>query len=587
MIGTRAPAALGSVVADVVVIDRDRIRATSADSVEDLIRRVGGIQLSRNGGPGQSASVLIRGSSASNTLVLIDGVRIGSATLGQTDLAGVSLAQVERIEIMRGPGSSLYGADAIGGVVNIVTRRGQGAPYLHGNAAVGNYRSAEGYAAVSGSDGAIDYAVSASGETSEGVSALLPSDPWGQYNPDRDGFDRGGLTLAGGWTFAEGQRIGASWVASKLNAQFDSVQFLPPAYLPDASPDFRNKLTTQLAVVDWRGAWTPQWTTTLRGSWQSDALDSGADVTSRYDTRRRQLTGQVAWTPEPQQQVVAAVDLLAESISTSDYAAPDRDNVGLVLGYTGRFGVFRLQADLRHDHNSVYGDNTTGKLGVAVDLGQGWSLRALAGNAFRAPTFNDLYFPNYGVATVEPETSRSIEAGFGYQADATSLAATWYRNNVSDLIGYQPAESCPPGYVMGCAGNTANARLQGVTVQGQQQLGDLQLTVALDWLEATDTDTGQRLPRRASNQQALAADYNVGAWQLGATWISVGSQPDGGVTLPAYGLLNLNARWRFERHWQVEARLNNATDRDHQPVKDYQGVGRQFWLGLRYDGRGL
>ncbi len=124
VIGTRVPTALDRVVADVVVLERDQIRATSADSVEDLLRRVGGIQLSRNGGPGQSAGLLIRGSAASNTLVLIDGVRIGSATLGQTDLAAISLAQVERIEIMRGPGSSLYGADAIGGVINIVTRRG-------------------------------------------------------------------------------------------------------------------------------------------------------------------------------------------------------------------------------------------------------------------------------------------------------------------------------------------------------------------------------------------------------------------------------------------------------------------------------
>jgi vitamin B12 transporter len=588
VIGTRAPTALGSVVADVVVIDRDRIRASSADSVEDLIRRVGGIQLSRNGGPGQSASVLIRGSSAANTLVLIDGVRIGSATLGQTDLAGVSLGQVERIEIMRGPGSSLYGADAIGGVVNIVTRRGQGAPYPQANVAAGNRRSAEGYAAVSGSADAFDYAASVSGETSEGVSALLPSDPFGQYNPDRDGFDRGGLTLAGGWTWAEGQRVGVSYAASKLDAQFDSAQFLPPDYLPDASPDFRNKLTTQLAVVDWRGVWAPQWTTTLRGSWQSDALDSGADVVSRYDTRRRQLTAQLAWTPQPQQQVVAAVDLLAESISTSDYAAPDRDNVGVVLGYTGRFGDWRLQADLRHDHNSVYGDNTTGKLGAGVDLGQGWSLRALAGTAFRAPTFNDLYFPNYGVATVEPETSRSVEAGVAYRAGLTDIAATAYYNKVSDLIGYEADPNrCPPGFAFGCAANTSRAVLKGLTFQGLQQWGELQFSLTLDWLNAKDSDTGERLPRRASNQQTFAVDWNSGPWQLGATLLNVGSRPEAGTTLPAYQLLNLNARWRFERHWQVEARLNNAADEDYQPVKDYQGVGRQFWLGLRYDGRGL
>jgi vitamin B12 transporter len=144
VIGTRTPTALDRVVADVVVLERDQIRATSADSVEDLLRRVGGMQMSRNGGPGQSASLMIRGSSASNTLVLIDGVRVGSATLGQTDLAAVSLAQVERIEVMRGPGSSLYGADAIGGVINIVTQRGSGQPALSANLAGGTYASSEG-----------------------------------------------------------------------------------------------------------------------------------------------------------------------------------------------------------------------------------------------------------------------------------------------------------------------------------------------------------------------------------------------------------------------------------------------------------
>jgi vitamin B12 transporter len=271
-----------------------------------------------------------------------------------------------------------------------------------------------------------------------------------------------------------------------------------------------------------------------------------------------------------------------------DYAAPDRDNTGLVLGYTGRFGANRVQADLRWDHNSAYGDVTTGKLGWAIDLDGGWSLRALAGTAFRAPTFNDLYFPGYGVATLGPETSRSVEAGVGYRVEATSASATWYRNEVSDLIGYQPDPSrCPPGYGFGCAGNTAQARLQGVTLQGQQQLGAWQFTLALDWLDAVDTSTGQKLPRRASNQQSLAVDWTQGPWQAGATLVAVGSRPEGGATVPAYWLLNLNARWRFDRDWQAEARLNNATDEAYQPVRDYQGMPRQLWLGLRYDGRGL
>jgi vitamin B12 transporter len=588
VIGTRAPTALSRVVADVVVIDRDRIRASSADSIEDLLRREGGMQLSRNGGPGQSASILIRGNGASNTLVLIDGVRVGSATLGQTDLAAISLAQVERVEIMRGPGSSLYGADAIGGVVNIVTRRGEGSPHLSGNVAAGTRQSAEGYLALGGASAVFDYALSASAETSDGQSAILPGDAFGQYNPDDDGFARSGVQLAGGFGWRSGQRIGFSYSASRLKSQFDSVQFLAPDFAADATPDFRNRLDTQLAAVDYSGTFSEAWAGSLRASYQSDRLQSGADLTSVYDTTRRQLTAQATWTPQSAQQLVLAAELLRESIGSSDYAAPDRDNTGLVLGYTGRFAEHKLQADLRWDHNSVYGNQTTGKVGWGMDLAQGWSLRLVAGTAFRAPTFNDLYFPGFGIVDLLPERSRSIEAGVGYRDASTTLDATIYHNKVSDLIGYQgdPAH-CPPGFPFGCAGNFSQALLQGLTAQGVQRWGDFVFTLALDWLDAKDTNTDQKLPRRASNQQTLAVDWNLGPWQLGGTLLNVGSRPDAGVLLPAYQLLNLNARYRLAERWQLEARLQNALDEAYQPVADYQGSGRMFWLGLRFDGQGL
>ena len=588
VIGTRAPTALDRVVSDVVVIERDRIRASSADSIEDLLRREGGMQMSRTGGPGQSAGIQIRGSSSSSTLVLIDGVRVGSATLGQTDLAGVSLAQVERIEIMRGPGSSLYGADAIGGVVNIVTRRGDGAPYLRGNIAGGNHASGEGYVALSGSSERFDYALSASGETSDGVSALRPGDQFGNYNPDDDGFSRYGLSLAGGFSWQKGQRVGLSYTASKLRSMFDSAEFPPPNFLPDPSPDFRNRLNTQLTTLDYQGTFSSAWAGLLRASYQTDQLESGANVISTFDTARRQITAQATWTPSAQHQVVGAVDLLTESIHSSSFDAPERDNTGLVVGYTGRFGAQKLQADLRWDHNSVYDNQTTGKLGWGMDLNDAWSLRAVAGTAFRAPTFNDLYFPGYGVETLQPERSRSFEAGVDYKAAQTSVATTVYYNKVSDLIGYQSdPNQCPPGFPFGCAGNTARALLQGITMQGLQQWGQFQFTLALDWLNAKDRDTDTTLPRRAANQQTFAVDWNEGPWQLGGTVLRVSQRPDAGVLLPAYTLLNLNARWRFERFWQVELRLQNATDRDYEPARDYQDVGRQFWVGLRYDGRGL
>jgi vitamin B12 transporter len=373
-----------------------------------------------------------------------------------------------------------------------------------------------------------------------------------------------------------------------LKSQFDSAQFAPPDFLPDATPDFRSRLQTELIALDYQGTLSGRWTTTVRASYQSDALSSGADIVSVYDTRRRQLTWQNSWTPLADQQFVFALDLLGEAIHSSDYQAPDRDNTGLVFGYTGLFGAQKVQADLRFDHNSAYGNQTTGKLGWGIDLPAGWSLRAVAGTAFRAPTFNDLYFPGYGVETVQPERSRSVEIGVGYQREQTSINATAYHNKVSDLIGYQADPAlCPPGFAFGCANNVSQARLQGVTVQGVQQWGDLQFTLALDWLDAKDTITDMDLPRRASHQQTFAVDWNRGPWQLGATLVNVGSRPDAGVIVPSYLLVNLNGRYRLAPKWQLEARVLNAADESYEPVHDYQGLGRQFWLGLRYDGRGL
>jgi vitamin B12 transporter len=442
--------------------------------------------------------------------------------------------------------------------------------------------------AVSGSDQRFDYALSASGETSDGVSAVLPGDQFGVFNPDDDGFTRYGLSLAGGFSWQKGQRVGLSYSASRLRSQFDSAEYPPPNFLPDPSPDFRSRVTTQLTALEYQGVVSGEWTNLLRASYQTDQLQSGANVISTYDTSRRQFTAQTTWTPSSQHQLVAAIDLLTESIHSSDYDAPQRDNTGLIVGYTGRFGAQKLQADLRWDHNSVYDNQTTGKLGWGMDVAPGWSVRAVAGTAFRAPTFNDLYYPDFGVVTLAPERSRSIEAGLNYQAEMRSLAATAYYNKVSDLIGYQADTSlCPPGFNFGCAGNTARAVLQGLTIQGLQQWGAYQFTLALDWLNAKDQDTDQTLPRRAANQQTFAVDWNEGPWQLGGTVLRVSTRPDAGVLLPAYALLNLNARWRFERFWQVEARLQNAFDQDYQPARDYQDVGRQFWVGLRFDGRGL
>ena len=436
--GIREPTPLDRVVGDVVVIDAEQIRNSSADSLEDLLRRVGGIQLSRNGPPGQSAAVLLRGSGASSTLVLVDGVRIGSATLGQADFSAIDLAQIERIEILRGPASSLYGADAVGGVVQIITRRGSGAPRFAAHAAVGELGSSQLDTSIGGSSDRLDYSAGVSRESSRGISAIKPGDAFGQFNPDRDGYARTNLQLRGGYTIAPGHRVGLSVVENRLNAQYDGAEFVAPNFTADATPDFRNHYTTRVTALDYRGALTPRWTTTVQASNQSDDLLSGGTEQSRFKTERQQLTWQNSWRPAEGQQWVGAIERLEEKVDATPFpTSPRRHNTAVVLDYTGAFGAFKLQADARQDRNSVYGDVGTGKLGLAYDIAPGLTVRAVAGTAFRAPAFNDLYFPGYGVATIGPEHARSVEAGVLWKSDTSSAGATLYRNKVRDLIAFE------------------------------------------------------------------------------------------------------------------------------------------------------
>ncbi|ALV09167.1 vitamin B12 transporter [Roseateles depolymerans] len=591
VVGTREAQPLKDSVADVVLIDAQTLRDGGFDSVEEALRRQAGLQITRNGGPGQTTGYQLRGTGTSSTVVMIDGVRVGSATLGQAAFESMSLSEIDHIEVLRGPASGLYGADAVGGVIQIFTRKGQGPLNLTGHVAVGDYRSSEADLAVTGAQGGFDYAASLSHDRSRGVSAVRPGDANGTYNPDDDGFRRTVASARLGFTPAAGHRIGVSATQSRLNAQYDGAQYAAPDFLPDSTPDFRNHLVTRQVAADYRGVISPLWTTTVQLARNTDDLRSGATELARFETDRNQLTWQNALRLSEGQQVVLGYERVAETVEGDVYAdAPKRTNNGYFAGYTGAFGPASLEASLRSDHNSAYGTHTTGGLGASYALTSTLRLRALAGTSFRAPTFNDLYYPDYGVATLRPEQGRSIELGVNWTSGVSSASATVYRNKVRNLIGNDPnasGTSCPPGYFFGCASNVSRALIKGVSLLGAHRIGDLSLQATVDFLDARDQLTGARLPRRAAHQESVSVDYNPGVWSIGATLTDVGARPDLVQPLGDYALLDLRATWRFLPQWRLETRLLNATDRDVQPVRDYQGLGRQIWVGLRYDMKGF
>jgi len=594
VIASREPLAPERVAADVVVIDRSAIENSTADSLADLLRREAGVQLSRNGGPGQSSGALLRGAAAVNTVVLVDGVRVGSATLGFAQLEALSLSQVERIEVLRGPASSLVGADAVGGVVQVFTRRTQSAPGFQAHAAAGGYGAREASLSAQGRWGALEISASGSRESSGGVSAVRPGDLWGTYNPDADGHSLRSAQWRLGWQAAPGHRLAVHGLRSRLNAQYDASEFLPPTWTADSTPDFRNRLRTEAAGAQWSGRLPGATSGSVSLTRSVDDLLSGGTQTDRFRTVREQQSAQwrAPWgasgTSGASGAFVLALEGLQEKASSTSYLQEvSRRGTAVALAWTGAVERLSWQADMRRDDRSDFGRVTTGRLGGAFSLGLGWRARALAGTTFRAPSFNDLVFPGYGVPGLRPEQGRSAEAGVHWEAREAQAALTVYRNRVRDLIGYQPDPTgCPPdpAYTFGCAGNTQRATLQGASLSGQRRIGEWNWRVNAEFLDARDDITGARLNRRAAHQATLSAQWRRGPWSAGAQVLRLGKRPDAGLVLPAETTLDLQAGWAFAPRWALQARVLNATDRDLQPARDYQGLGRQAWLMLRYGG---
>jgi vitamin B12 transporter len=590
--GSREPAALDRLAADVVLIDAAAIRASTAGSVADLLRREAGVQLSRNGGPGQSAGIFVRGASSSQTIVLVDGVRIGSATLGSPSLETLSLAQIDHIEVLRGPGSSLYGADAVGGVVQIFTTRGRAEAAdetrIDARAAVGGYGSSELSAAASGRTGIWDFSASASREQSDGVSALRPGDRFGNHNPDDDGYTLDALQAQVGITPVAGQRIGIVLMRTELDAQYDASEFLPPTFAQDNTPDFRNLQKTTVGALDWRGEVGPDLIGSAIVSRSVDDLDSGGRQIDSFKTTRGHVGAQLAWETGGLGRLTTALEQTDEDGESTSYLGDvSRRTRAGVLALDGQAGNWSWLADVRYDDIDDYGNQTTGRVGGSLVLAPGWRVRALAGTSFRAPSFNDLYFPGYGVDTLRPEEGTSIELGLSWESGTSRAGATVYRNEVRQLIAYEADRSfCPPdpSFDFGCAANVDRATLEGVTLSGAHRIGAFGLQAQIDFLEARDDQTGQRLQRRAAHQASLAGDWTADAWTLGASVLQIGERPDGGKQLAAETTLDLSALWKFTPRWSVQAKLLNATDEDIEPARDYQGLGRQAWLVLRFEG---
>ncbi|MCF8200034.1 MAG: TonB-dependent receptor [Sulfuritalea sp.] len=573
---TRQASRANDLLSDITVIGREEIERAPQDNLGSLIAAQPGVQQTANGSLGAASQILLRGANSSHTLVLIDGQRVGSATLGSFSWSRLPLAQIERIEILRGPASSLYGSDAIGGVVQIITRRGDGAPRLVAEAGAGSHGTSSANGSVTGSMGNLHYNLGATTLLTDGFNSLKnPANS--SYNPDADGFSLESVNAALSFDAAPGHEVGFSTFHSDGRNRYDGGSSVATRVR-----QYENALTVQNHSIYLKNSITSDWNSTLRMGRSADDSTNYRDaaMTDIFRTDQNQIT----WQNDirlPIGKLLVAWESLKQDVSgTTNYPTKERRTRSWIAGWNGKLGNHRLQTSLRRDNSSQFGAKTTGNLGWGYQFTEQWRANASYGTAFKAPSFNDLYYPlNFGYVgnpNLRPELAKSREVGVHYEAGSRRASAVWYMNKIDDLISWSGVTSPV---------NVGKARLEGLTLTYINQYRHFDYDATFDYLDAKNATDGKQLGRRARHSARFGLGQTRGDWQWRSEIQAVSSRFDDDANLKhlgGYSLVNLQASRALTDNWTVFARANNIFGKKYEIVADFATGGATAFVGLRY-----
>jgi len=571
---SRTPQRLLDLVADVTVIDADEIARGGTQGLVALLARQPGVEIVQNGGPGATSGVFLRGANAAQTLVLVDGMRVASASSGATALEAIPVEQIERIEILRGPASSLYGADAIGGVIQVFTRRGTRGTAANASIGYGTFDTWAGSAGLSGGSGAARGSIEVAARRSRGFNAIVnPANV--SYDPDRDGYRNASVSADGTLDVAADHRLSLQYFRSHLDSQFDAGDAFDDRTVTTLS-------TWQLASSDRLASW---WNSRISFG---DGSDRSVSKTGFGDfpfvTHQHQFTWQSDYTL-PRGALTVALERREERVeSDAGFAVDARDTNAVTAIYRLEAGANALQANLRHDDSNQFGGRTTGALAWGYRLAPAWRVTASAGSAFKVPTFNDLYFPGFANPDLRPETSRNVEAAVHWSSNAGEFAwqahAVAFHNRVDDLIVFQ----CDANFV--CApNNVADATLEGVSMAGDASWRDTVLHASLDLQSPTDTASGHLLPRRARRHAVVSLSQTLGRARITGELVGSSERFDDAENqrrLGGYGLVNIAVEWTLDSATTLFVRADNVFDHHYELAADFATGGARVFGGMRW-----
>ena len=572
------------------VITRAEIERWQLSDLVGTLSREAGVQFARSGGPGSASSLFVRGANSSQVLVLVDGVPLNAAVGGAASLGGIALDTVDRIEISRGNLSSLYGSAAIGGVVQIFTR-GAGAPGASLLAEGGQGRNFNGAASASTDLGGLRLGASIGTRRSDQVSAIdaarvVPGPFAPGANPDLDANENTSGSFGATYRTQGGTVFAANAWGSTNRTDFDST-----ADGPVATHEERSTITAWNARV--RSPLTTTWESQLQvGEMKDHSRNRSSDPWSFNNGEFESTNRQANWTNEVAVNERVKAQLGVEHLQQRGASTAFDPNFANVLtefernvtsvwgGVNGRTDRQLVQVNVRVDKYSDVGSATTGLVSYGYKLNPEWRVIAQVSNAFRAPSFSDLYYPFFGNPQLEPEKSRSGELGLHYVAGRTTLRAALYRTDTRDLIVYEPATQR--------AENVDSARATGVEAGASGRIGHWEWSGNLNVVRAVNVETDERLLRRAPYVVNAGLAYDADRWRAGFELSYVGPRDDLDINtfqrteLAAYTLARIVGSWRLADGIALRARVENVTDEKYETVSGYNVQPRTAFVGVEF-----
>ena len=593
---TRTPVSKKNVIADITVISEEEIKLAGSSSLPELLQRQPGIEISNNGGQGKVSTLFLRGASSTHSVILLDGIRIDSATAGLTAIENIPLSQIEKIEIVRGPASSLYGQDAIGGVIQIFTKKGLNGfkPYI--SFGYGKYNTSIAQGGIRGGDDTTSYAINLSSQNSRGFSAFEPNtNPAATaniYNLDKDGY--------------RNKSVSAS-LSHKINEKLDiNFQY----FLSQGKNKYDNRYANYDPNIDWKNTQDQEslsgtFNSQLTNYWKSSfRVGLGIDdyvekqrsisyVTREVDNVYKTIQNQITWQNDillPLGSLVLLYDKLDQKINVTDtsYSKKDRQNDAYMIGYNLNQANHNFQANVRKDFNSVYRDATTGNIGYSYALNSNWSIASSFGTAFRSPTFNYLYAGSSANPDLQPEKSKNIEAQLKYQSDAEFFSFVTFKNKITDFIISDSTTNFRPY-------NINTAEIYGATVSSSHFMSHFQVKSSFTVQSPMNESADKYLPRRSNFFGTVGLNYFIQNWNLGFEATGSGNRYNDAANLfniPGYIKTNLFADYQITKNLTMNARVDNVLGKNYtyayegNPTTDgfrYQTPSQSFFISLRYE----